>query len=88
MVDGVIGAVAAVSVMVAKTKLGGLVRHQCVRATGVDLTLTQCCVDRRRVHMPSCFMNQGNLRLAYVCVCVCVQTRLLRVFRAGSASRG
>lgn len=54
--------------MMAKTKLGGFVRHQCVKATGVDLTLTPCRVDRGRAYMPSCFMNQGNL-LACVCVC-------------------
>lgn len=83
-VDSVIGAVAAVSVMMAKTKLGGLVRHQCVEATGVDLTLTLCRVDRGRVCMPSCFMNEGNLLLAYVCV----RTRPPRVFRVGSASWG
>lgn len=57
-------AVAAVSVIMAKTKLGGLVRHQCVKATGVDLTPTLCRVDRERVWMPSCFMSEGSLLLA------------------------
>lgn len=33
----VTGAAATVSVMMAKTKLGGLVGHHCVKATGVDL---------------------------------------------------
>ena len=46
VVDRVEGVVATASVMTAKTKLGGLVRHQRVRATGVDLTLTLCRVDR------------------------------------------
>jgi len=71
-VGSVMGAEAAVSVMMAKTKPGGLVRQQCVEATGVDLTLTLCCVDRGRVCTPSCFMSEGNLLLACVCVCVCV----------------
>lgn len=42
VVGSVTGAVAAVSVTLGKTKLGGLVRHQCVMATGTDLTWTQC----------------------------------------------
>lgn len=54
--------------MMAKTKLGGLVRHQRVEATGVDLTPTLCRVDRGRVGMPSCFMNEGDLLM---CVYVC-----------------
>lgn len=70
--------------MMAKTKLGGLVRHQCVEATGVDLTLTLCRVDRGKEGMPSCFMNEGNLLLAYVCVRSWAQ----HVLQAGSASRG
>lgn len=61
----VIGAVAAVSLMMTKSKLV-LVRHQRVKATGVDITLTLCCTDTGMC-MPSCFMNEGNL-LAYVCV--------------------
>lgn len=79
------GAEAAVSVMMAKTKLGGLVRQQCVEATGVDLTLTLCCVDRGTAGMPSCFMSEGgDLLLA----CVCVRVQGCRcVLQAGSASR-
>ena len=70
--------------MTAKTKLGRLVRHQCVEATGVDLTLTLCRVDRGKECMPSCFMNEGNLLLAHVYVRLWAQ----RVLQAGSASRG
>lgn len=67
-----------VSVMKAKTKLGGLVRHQRVEATGVDLTPTLCRVDRGKACVPSCLMNEGNLLLASVCA--------PHVFQAGSAS--
>lgn len=43
--------------MMAKTKLGGLVRQQRVKATGVDLRHSEC--------MPSCFVNEGNLFLSH-----------------------
>lgn len=66
--DSVIGAVAAVSVMMAKTKLGGLVRHQCVEATGVDLTPTLRRVDRGRVCMPSEWGESSFLLMPlYIC---------------------
>lgn len=51
----------------AKSKLGGLVRHQRAGATGVDLTLTPCRT-RGEMCLPSCLMNEGK-RLAYVHVC-------------------
>lgn len=66
--------------------VGRLVGHQRAEATGVDLTLTLCYVDRGRVCMPSCFMNEENL-CACVCASVCEYTRGC-VFQAGSASRG
>lgn len=64
-VGSVTGAAAAVSVM-GKTNLGGLVRHQCVKATGADVTWTLFLVDRGRACTPSCVMNGENLPLAYV----------------------
>lgn len=68
-VGSVTGAVAAVSVTLEKTKLGGLVRHQCVMATGTDLTWTQCHIDRGRICMENCFMNGENLLfLARLCL--------------------
>lgn len=63
------GAAAAVSVTKAKTKLGGLVRHQCVEATGVDLTPTLCRIDGGKPCLPSCLMNEGNRLVASACVC-------------------
>jgi len=83
--SSVTGAVAAVSGIKAKTKLGGLLRHPCVKTTGRDLTWTVYCVDRGSVCMPSCFMNGENLPLL-ACVCICTQP--LHVFQAGSTSRG
>lgn len=49
-VGRVIGAEAAVSIMMAKSKLGGLVRHQRVEATGVDLTLDTVTYAQGDVH--------------------------------------
>lgn len=66
------GAVAARTATMANAKMGGLVRHQCVEATGVDLTSTPCRVDRGRLRMPSCHMNEGIPVLAYsMCVREC-----------------
>lgn len=73
--------------MMAKTKLGGLVRYQCVEATGEDLAPDTA--DGGMVSMPSCCLNERNPLIAYcIYVCVCVQMQLPRVFGAGSASRG
>lgn len=84
-VGSVMGAEAAVSVMMAKTKLGGLVRRQRVEATGVDLTPTLCRVDRGRVWMPSCFMSKGESSSRLY---VCVYVRSLRVFSKLAAPPG
>ena len=71
------GAEAAVSVMMAKTKLGGLVRHQRVEATGVDLTAQ---TEEGCASQAAFFMSESS--------CVCTYEATPRVFRAGSASRG
>lgn len=84
-VGSVTGAVAAVSVTLEKTKLGGLVRHQCVMATGTDLTWTQCHIDRGRICMENCFMNGENLLFL---ARLCLRKQMLHFFFKLAASRG
>ena len=49
--------------MMAKTKLGGLVRYQCVEATREDLAPDTA--DGGIVSMSSCCLNERNPLIAY-----------------------